>query len=160
MVSNNLEYIIEASQRLKDNPFQMKINPTTINKTKFEEVIGTKPANTAALIRNQVQGAFYKVSTLTSRFLENRSSKSESAEMQRFLLNPKMLQETADLMREVETKGITEKAFNTLGRIAKNSSFAWLAGGTAGGIAGQSAPADEPFMPSDPSLLEGFGVPN
>lgn len=158
--TNNLEYIIEASQRLKDNPFQMKINPTTINKTKFEEVIGTKPANTAALLRNQVQGAFYKFSTLTSRFLEKRASRAEEAEMQKFLLSPNMLKETADLMRELETNGITNGAMSIINRMAKTQGFHWLAGGTVGAITAQSAPPDEPYVPTDPGLLEGFGVPN
>jgi cell pole-organizing protein PopZ len=158
--TDNLGFVIEASQRLKDNPFKMSINPSTINKTKFEEVVGTKPANTAALLRNQVQGAFYKFSTLMSRFVEKRASAAETAEMQRFLLNPKALEDTASMMRELELNGINEKSVNLLSKIVKNSGFHWLAGGTTGAIVSQSAPPAEPYMPTDPGLLEGFGVPN
>jgi hypothetical protein len=80
--------------------------------------------------------------------------------MQKFLLSPNMLKETADLMRELETNGITDGAMSIINRMAKTQGFHWLAGGTVGAITAQSAPPDEPYVPTDPGLLEGFGVPN
>ena len=39
--------VVEASQRLKDNPFAMRININTISKSKFEQLTGTPASQTA-----------------------------------------------------------------------------------------------------------------
>jgi hypothetical protein len=156
----NLEYIVEASQRLKDNPFQFKINQGTTAKTKYEEITGSKIETTLGEARNQILTLPRAFINHVSRFFQGRSSKTEAAEMQKFLLDKNILKETAEMMRELETQGFTDKALGIAGRIAKNSSFSYLGGATGGVVAAQSAPPDEPYRPTDPSLLEGFGVPN
>jgi cell pole-organizing protein PopZ len=155
--TNNIELIIEASQRLKDNPFKFNINADTITKTTYEEVFGSKPSTSLGEFRNQVLSAPRVFINHVSRFFQGQSSKAEAEEMQKFLLDPKNLEATAKMMAEFETKGFTDKSLNIIKKMALNSSSNYLFGGLTGaGISTQQAPY-EGFSPQDASLLEGFG---
>lgn len=155
--TKNIEFIVEASQRLKDNPFKFNINPATIQKTKFEELTGTKPSTSLGEVKNQVMSAGRSVINHFARFFQNQSSKIESEEVQKFLLDPKNLELSAQMMAEFETKGFTDKAFNILTKMAKNSGSAFMFGGATGALVGSQQEAAPSYQPTDPSLLEGFG---
>jgi cell pole-organizing protein PopZ len=158
--TRNLEYIFEAAQRLKDNPFQFKVNTATISKTKFEEVTGSKVETSLGEMRNQVLSMPRVFLNHMSRFMQGRSSKAETAEMQKFLSDPKALAEVAAAMREFESKGVTDKVLNIIGKIGNNYLTYVPATAGAGALIGAQTEVPETFMPSDPSLLEGFGVSN
>ncbi len=155
--TKNIEFIVEASQRLKDNPFKFNINPATIQKTKFEESFGSKPSTSLGEFRNQVMSPARIAINHLSRFFQGQSSKTESEEVQKFLLNPKNLELSAQLMAEFETKGFTDKALGILGKAIKNSGSAYMFGGATGALVGSQQEGAAPYQPSDPTLLEGFG---
>jgi len=155
--TKNIEFIVEASQRLKDNPFKFNINPATIEKTKFEETFGTKPSTSLGEFRNQILSPARVVINHLSRFFQGQSSKTESEEVQKFLLDPKNLELSAQMMAEFETKGFTDKAFNILGKMAKNSGSAYMFGGATGALVGSQQEAAPSYQPDDATLLEGFG---
>jgi cell pole-organizing protein PopZ len=155
--TNNLEFIFEASQRLRDNPFQFKVNINNITKTKYEEITGTKLQTTLGEGRNHIMTLPRSAINHFTRFIEGRSAKSEAAEMQKFLSDPKALAQVADAMREFENKGVTEKVLAVLSKVAGNYLTYGPATGITGAMIGSQAPAAEPFMPEDPTLLEGFG---
>lgn len=156
--TNNLEYIFEASQRLRDNPFQFKVNINNISKTKFEELTGSKLETSLGEARNQVLSLPRVFLNHMSRFMQGRATKSESAEMQKFLSDPKALAQVAAAMREFESKGFTEKAAEILGKVAGNYLTYGPATGITGAVIGSQTPEYTTPMPSDPSLLEGFGA--
>jgi hypothetical protein len=157
--TNQIEMIVEASQRLKDNPFQFKVNINNITKTRYEELTGSKLETSLGEARNQVLSLPRAVLNHFSRYFQGRTSKSESAEMQKFLSNPKALTETAEMMAEFQTKGVTDKVLSLMGKIAKNYITLYPAAGAAGFIAAQGAPEPETYQPSQPGLLQGFGQP-
>jgi hypothetical protein len=153
----NMTDVLEASQRLKDNPFKMNININTIKKSQIEKDFGTSPETSLGEARNHIMSAPRALINHVSRFWQNITNKNEAAEIQRFLLDRKALQDAADLMNEVETRGVTDRAYNLLASLAKNSSSNYLLGATAGGIIAAQDREREAFAPSDPALLEGFG---
>jgi hypothetical protein len=155
--SNDIQYLVEASQRLKDNPFVFRMNVRTINKTVFEDVFGSKPETTAGELRNQIMTAPRVFLNHLSRYFQNRANKSEAAEVQKFLLDPKSLQQAAVMMKGIEQKGLTEKGLDFLKNMVTNNSSAYMFGAMSGYLTGTQAPEPEPFAPIDPSLLEGFG---
>jgi hypothetical protein len=157
--SNDIQYLVEASQRLKDNPFVFRMNVRTINKTAFEDAFGSKPETTAGELRNQIMTAPRVFLNHLSRYFQNRANKSEAAEVQKFLLDPKSLQQAAVMMKDIEQKGLTEKSLDVLKKMATNNSSAYMFGAMSGYLTGSQAPEPEQFTPIDPSLLEGFGQP-
>lgn len=156
--TKQLSYIVEASQRLKDNPFTLRINLSKIDKTAYEELLGTRPEQTAGELRNTIISAPRVFINHLSRYFQNRASKAEASEMQKFLLNPKNLQNAALFASEIETKGVTDKALALAKQMAKNSSGAYLFGALTGAGAAEMTPATIQST-IDPALLEGFGVP-
>lgn len=153
----NMTDVLEASQRLKDNPFKMSININTISKSKFESDFGTRPDTSLGEMRNQILTMPRVLINHVSRFWQNLTNKNEAAEMQRFLLDPKALQATADLMNEIEVRGFTTRAYDLLSSLAKKGSSSYLLGATTGGIIAAQDREKQEFTPSDPALLEGFG---
>jgi hypothetical protein len=150
--------VVEASQLLKDNPFRMAININTISKSDFETKFGSKPETSLGELRNQVISAPRVFINHLSRFFSNVANKNEAAEVQKFLLDPKALQQAADLLNEIKVKGFNQRALDALGKLAKNSSSNWLLGATAGGIAGAQDYEKPPgYTPTDETLMEGYG---
>lgn len=131
--SQNVKALLEASERLAKNPVMAKINQTLSQTTRFEELTGSDPARAASLIRQQVQSNFYKVSTLLSKFLQNKSVKSENTEIQEFLMNPKNVKDMSDAIKALETgtEGGFKKAKAIGGKLINNASTAALIGASA-----------------------------
>lgn len=148
--------VVEASQRLKDNPFAMRININTISKSKWEEMTGTKAATTAGEFRNQIMTAPRVFINHLGRFFQKTADDNEAAEVQKFLLNPKALEDAAKFMGEVQTRGFTDRAMGLMGKVMKNSSSSWLFGALTGGVIGAQE-RDRPEPQYDPALLEGYG---
>jgi hypothetical protein len=131
--AQNVKALLEASERLAQNPVMAKINQSLTQTTKFEEVTGSDPARAASLIRQQVQSTFYKVSTLMSRFLQNKSTKAENTELQEFLSNPKNVKDMSAAIQAMQEGG--EKGFQKAkaigGKLVGNAATAALIGATA-----------------------------
>lgn len=153
----NMTDVLEASQRLKDNPFNLRINISTISKSKLESDFGTRPDTSLGEMRNQFLSMPRVLINHVSRFWQNLTNKNEAAEVQRFLLDQKALQATADLMNEIEVRGFTTRAYDLLSSLAKKGSSSYLLGATTGGIIAAQDREKQEFTPSDPALLEGFG---
>ncbi len=135
--AKNVKALFEAADRLASNPLNARINVGLSQTTQFEKTFGTDPARAASLIRQQVQSTFYKAATLLSRFFQNRSTKSEDAEIQQFLLDPKAMSDAAQMVAELEkntAKGFA-KAQEIASRLAKN----WASAGVFGGLAAAGA---------------------
>ena len=155
--TQQLTDIVEASQRLKDNPFKMNININTITKSKFEKDFGSRPDTSLGEWRSPIISAPRVFINHVSRFFSNNANKNEAAEVQKFLLDPKALNDAANLVTELDTKGFTERASSLILSLAKNSSSSWLLGATAGGIVGAQERERQQYVPADPALLQGYG---
>jgi hypothetical protein len=131
--AQNVKALLEASERLARNPVMAKINQSLTQTTQFEQLTGSDPARAASLIRQQVQSTFYKVSTLMSRFLQNKSVKAENTEIQEFLSNPKNVKDMSEAIRAMEEGGEKgfQKAKAIAGKLLGNASIAALIGATA-----------------------------
>ena len=131
--AQNVKALLEASERLAKNPVMAKINQSLTQTTRFEELTGSDPARAASLLRQQVQSTFYKVSTLLSKFLQNKSAKSENTEIQEFLSNPKNVKDMSEAIKALETG--TEQGFKKAkaigGKLLGNASTAALIGASA-----------------------------
>ena len=149
--------VVEASQRLKDNPFAMRININTISKSKWEEMTGSKAATTAGEFRNQIMTAPRVFINHLGRYFQKSADDNEAAEVQKFLLNPKALEDAAKFMGEVQTRGFTDRAMGLMGKVMKNSSSSWLFGALTGGAVGVQERAQPPERQFDPALIEGYG---
>jgi len=148
--------LVEASQRLKDNPFAMRININTISKSRWEELTGTKLSTSAGEWRNQVMSAPRVFINHISRYFQKQTDDAETAEIQKFLLDPKALQQAAQFMGELQTRGFTDRAVNLMGGLMKNSATSYLFGGLVG--AGVGAQERERTVPTyEPELIQGFG---
>ena len=155
--ARHIEAIVEASQRIKDNPFKPNVKADTAKRTQFEERLGSKPEQIASDARNPVMSTFHAAAKAMSRFWQNQATKQEASEIQRMLLNIDELPKMAAFMEEYSTKGLTEKAM----RIARTflGNQALYLGGAVGGLAGGATntnPDARINKPSDPALLEGF----
>ena len=148
--------VVEASQRLKDNPFAMRININTISKSKWEEMTGTKASTTAGEFRNQIMTAPRAFINHLGRYFQKTADDNESAEVQKFLLNPKALEEAAKFMGEVQARGFTDRAMGLMGKLMKNSSSSWLFGALTGGAVGAQE-RERTTTPMDAELLRGYG---
>lgn len=151
-----LENVVEASQRLKDNPFAMRININTISKSKWEEMTGTKAATTAGEFRNQIMTAPRVFINHIGRYFQKTANDNEAAEVQKFLLDPKALEQAAQFMGEIQTRGFTDRALGLMGKVMKNSSSSWLFGALTGGAVGAQERQREERQ-YDPALIQGYG---
>lgn len=131
--AENVKALLEASERLAKNPVMAKINQSLSQTTEFEKLTGSDPARLAALARNQVQGTFYKISTTLSRFLQNRSTKSESQEIQEFLSNYNNVKDATEAIKALEQQGNkgVAKAKQVAGKLISNWATAALIGSSA-----------------------------
>jgi hypothetical protein len=148
--------VVEASQRLKDNPFAMRININTISKSKFEQLTGTPASQTAGELRNQIMTAPRVFINHLGRYFQKTADDAEAAEVQKFLLDPKALETASKFMGEIQTRGFTDRALGFMGQLMKNSSSSWLFGALTGGVVGAQE-RERPVPQYDPALLEGFG---
>jgi hypothetical protein len=131
--------LLEGAERLAQFPLRNKVNQTLTQQTGFEREFGTDPARAASLIRQQVQSTFYKASTLFSRFVQNKATKSEATEIQEFLKNPGAVADAAELLKalnDTSDQGI-KKALSIAGKLAKNTASAGIFGGLAPVITGE-----------------------
>jgi hypothetical protein len=133
--AENVKALLEASERLARNPVMAKINQSLSQTTQFEQLTGSDPARAASLIRQQVQSTFYKVSTLMSRYLQNKSTKSENTEIQEFLSNPKNVKDMSEAIKAMEETG--EKGFQKLKAVGGKLASNWI----TGALIGATAPA-------------------
>jgi cell pole-organizing protein PopZ len=156
-IADDLEKLVEISQRLKANPFDSKIQPNTVTKTNVQKQTGSSPEQLAGELRNPILSAPRKVFNVISRYFTNSSRKAEDMEMQRLLLNPDILIQAKSFVEEVDTKGFTDKAQSIAMQLMKNQGFVMAT--SAAGYAGATTSDKKatPFTVSDPTLLEGFG---
>lgn len=153
----SLRYAVEASERLATNPATLKINPSTTNKSEFEKGTGSKFSQLIGELRNQIITKTRVVINAGSRYLQGKASRSEAEAMQDFLLDPDSLIKYGELVAEVETKGMTDRAIGIAKELFLKTSSTYAAGATVGGY--QAYSSDTPYQeyqPSDPSLLNGF----
>lgn len=131
--SENVKALLEASERLARNPMVSKINQSLTQNTQFEQLTGSDPARAASLLRQQVQSNFYKVSTLLSKFLQNKSVKSENIEIQEFLSNLQNVKDMSAAIKALEEGGDKgfQKAKAIGGKLIGNAATAALIGATA-----------------------------
>jgi len=137
--SQTVKDLLEGAERLAQFPLRNKVNQTLTQQTGFEREFGTDPARAASLLRQQVQSTFYKASTLFSRFVQNKATKSEAAEIQEFLKNPGAVADAAELLKalnDTSDQGI-KKALKIAGKLAKNTASAGIFGGLAPVITGE-----------------------
>ena len=152
--------MVEASQRLRDNPIALKINVNTVNKTAWQEITGSRPETTLGELRNQVMTFAKSVINHGTRFMQSKSEAAESAAMQDFLSDSKALQQYAELLKEVELRGFKERAVGMLGKLLSNSSFRLAMGaGTGAVVGGMEAVAEDPARETEATnpLLKGYG---
>jgi 2-oxo-4-hydroxy-4-carboxy--5-ureidoimidazoline (OHCU) decarboxylase len=147
--------IVEASQRLKDNPFAMRININTISKTGWQDLTGSKMETSLGEARNQIMTAPRVFINHLGRYFNNQTDKSEAVEVQKFLLDSNALKDAAEFMTTLNTRGFDERAKNLMGKLMKNSVTNYLFGAITGGIVGSQAETTKSNF--DPALLEGFG---
>lgn len=131
--AQNVKALLEASERLARNPVMTKINQSLSQTTQFEQLTGSDPARAASLIRQQVQSNFYKVSTLLSKFLQNKSVKSENTEIQEFLSDPKNVKDMSEAIKAMEQGGnaFVNKLKESGKKLASNAAVAVLIGASA-----------------------------
>lgn len=137
--SQTVKDLLEGAERLAQFPLRNKVNQTLTQQTGFEREFGTDPARAASLLRQQVQSTFYKASTLFSRFVQNKATKSEATEIQEFLKNPGAVADAAELLKalnDTSDQGI-KRALNIAGKLAKNTASAGIFGGLAPVITGE-----------------------
>jgi hypothetical protein len=137
--SQTVKDLLEGAERLAQFPLRNKVNQTLTQQTGFEREFGTDPARAASLLRQQVQSTFYKASTLFSRFVQNKATKSEATEIQEFLKNPGAVADAADLLKalnDTSDQGI-KRALNIVGKLAKNTASAGIFGGLTPVITGE-----------------------
>lgn len=131
--AQTVKALLEASERLAKNPVMTKINQSLSQPTQFEQLTGSDPARAASLIRQQVQSTFYKVSTLLSKFLQNKSTKSENTEIQEFLSDPKNVKDMSEAIKAMEQGGnaFVNKLKEGGKKLAGNAAVAALIGASA-----------------------------
>jgi hypothetical protein len=131
--AQNVKALLEAADRLAKNPVMTKINQSLSQPTQFEQLTGSDPARAASLMRQQVQSTFYKVSTLLSKFLQNKSVKSENTEIQEFLSDPKNVKDMSEAIKALEKGGDAWASSMKKGakKLAGNFAIAALIGASA-----------------------------
>ena len=153
-----LRALIEAAQRLQQNPAAYRINVNTGGKTNYESVTGTRIDTSLGEVRNQVMSKHRVLLNHISRYFQGRSTQAEAAAIQEFLLNKEAMTTAAQMSASFQDKGVTEKFVNLGKKLFKNASTVYLQGALVGLMTGELN--DEPYVPykpTDESLLEGFG---
>lgn len=137
--AQRVQALLEASERLAQNPLRAKINQRISQQTGLEQMTGSRPEQIASEIRNPVLGTFRTFANIMSRFTQNRAGKAEAAEIQEFLANPQAVADAAELLKELERKGLgaTDKAKALVKRLGKNTGSAALFGGLAPVVTGE-----------------------
>lgn len=131
--AKNVKALFEAADRLASFPLNAKINQSISQQTAFQKATGSRPEQLAAEARNPILGPFRTAANVLSRFLQNRSTKSEDAEIQQFLTDPRAMKDAAEMVAELNkntAKGFA-RAQEIAGRLVKNTSSAALFGGLA-----------------------------
>lgn len=157
---DNLRTITEASMRLRDNPFALKLNTGTIAKSDYQSITGSTASQTAGELRSPIISFPRTAINHISRFFSHQADKNTSVEMQAFLLDPKQLQRTAELMSEFSTRGLTDKAIALLKRTGQGYLGSMLISGAAGGLAGSQSGGMVGYGTAETTpLLRGFNTP-
>lgn len=131
--TKNVKALFEAADRLASFPLNVKINQAISQQTRVQQATGSKPEQVTAEARNPILGPFRMGANILSRFLQNRTTKSEDAEIQQFLSDPRAMKDAAEMVAELNkntAKGLA-KAQEIVGRMAKN----WASAGVFGGLA-------------------------
>ena len=138
--SERIKALFEASERLAKFPISSKINPSLSQRTSFESATGSRPEQVAGDIRNPILSTFRTFGNILSRYVQNKATKSESAEIQEFLTDPKAIADASALIKELETKTgtLTKKGFELLKNVSKNKASSALFGGMAAAGTGEA----------------------
>jgi len=138
--SERIKALFEASERLAKFPVSSKINPSLSQRTAFEGATGSRIEQVAGDIRNPILSTFRTFGNILSRYVQNRATKSESAEIQEFLSDPKAIADASALIKELETKTgtLTKKGFELLKNVSKNKASSALFGGMAAAGTGEA----------------------
>lgn len=138
--AEKIKLILDASDRLAQFPVSTRINPSLTQKTKIQEMSGSSPEQLAAEARNPILGKFRMLSNVLSRYTQNAATKSESAEIQAFLADPKAVGDAAAVMEALtgKTASFTQKTLATGKRLLSNTGTAALFGGLASAGAGEA----------------------
>ena len=137
--SERIKALFEASERLAKFPVSSKINPSLSQRTAFEGATGSRIEQVAGDIRNPILSTFRTFGNILSRYVQNKATKSESAEMQEFLSDPKAIADASALIKELETKTLTltKKGVELLKSVSKNKASSALFGGMAATVTGE-----------------------
>jgi hypothetical protein len=138
--SQQVKMLLDASQRLAQFPVRTKINQSITQQTGLQQMTGSKPEQVASEIRNPVLGTFRTAANILSRFVQNRASKSEAAEIQEFLSNPSAVADASALVKELEKSAgkATDKAVKLAKKLATNSASAGIYGGLGAVVSGET----------------------
>lgn len=138
--SQQVKLLLDASQRLAQFPMRSKINQSITQQTGLQQMTGSKPEQVASEIRNPVLGTFRTAANILSRFIQNRATKSESAEIQEFLSNPSAVADASALVKELEKSAgkVTDKAMKLAKKLATNSASAGIYGGLGAVVSGET----------------------
>lgn len=137
--SDRIKALFEASERLAKFPVSSKINPSLSQRTAFEGATGSRIEQVAGDFRNPILSTFRTFGNILSRYVQNKATKSESAEIQEFLSDPKAIADASALIKELETKTgtLTKKGFELLKNVSKNKASSALFGGMAAAGTGE-----------------------
>ena len=138
--SERIKALFEASERLAKFPVSTRINPSLSQRTAFEGATGSRIEQVAGDIRNPILSTFRTFGNILSRYVQNKATKSESAEIQEFLSDPKAIADASALIKELETKTgtLTQKGFKLLKDVSKNKASSALFGGMAAAGTGEA----------------------
>jgi hypothetical protein len=138
--SEKIKALFEASERLAKFPVSSKINPSLFQRTPFEGATGSRIEQVAGEIRNPILSTFRTFGNILSRYVQNKATKSESAEIQEFLSNPKAIADASALINELESKTLTltKKGLDLLKSVSKNKASSALFGGIAAAGTGEA----------------------
>ena len=138
-----IEALLDAAERLKEFPVAGRINVGSARKTPFEQALGSSPVQIAAEVRNPILSSFRVVGNILSRFTQNQATKIESQEIQKFLLDRNALNQTMDVLAELEKHGFSDKAAKLGKNLLKNAAFNSAFGGVVGGRQGLGQTQEE-----------------
>lgn len=156
--ADDIIYLSEAANRLKDNPFVYNLNISSAQKTDAERLVGSSAEQIVGTLRNQVMSGFRKTLHIGSRFFQGRAAASENAAIQEFLKDSSALEQTAEMMRVLDIDGPKSKVLAYMKKLAARQSYRYLSGSALGFAGGQNATTEPiPYVIEDESLLEGFG---
>jgi len=114
--SERIKALFEASERLAKFPVSSKINPSLSQRTAFEGATGSRIEQVAGDIRNPILSTFRTFGNILSRYVQNKATKSESAEIQEFLSDPNTSKAATDFYDLVKN---SQEAVNAVNRMKK-----------------------------------------